>query len=78
MIKKEVTWDDLNEALADKTLNLDHEFVQYILHKPRRSLCIVYETVATSSDADLDSDALKEGIQSRSFYLKVNFNVIEI
>ena len=40
MIKKEVTWDDLNEALADKTLNLDHEFVQYILHKPRQSLCI--------------------------------------
>ena len=71
VIKKEVTWEDLNEALADKTLNLDHEFVQYILNKPRQTLCIVYETVTTSSDADLDSDAVKEGIQSHSFYLKV-------
>ena len=62
MIKREVGWGDLNEALADKTLNLEHEFVQYIIHKPRRSLCIVYETVATGSDADVDSDSLKEGI----------------
>lgn len=61
VIKREVGWGDLNEALADKTLNLEHEFVQYVIHKPRRSLCIVYETVATGSDADVDSDSLKEG-----------------
>ena len=72
MIKKEVRWEDLNEALDDKTLNLDHECVQYILHKPRRSLCVIYETVATYSDADLDSDSVQEGIhQSHSFHLRV-------
>ena len=61
VVKREVGWELLNEALADKTLNLDHEFVQYILHKPRRSLCIVYETVATGSDADVNSNSLEEG-----------------
>ena len=64
MIRREVGWGDLNEALADKTLNLDHEFVQYILSKKRRSLCIVYETVATVGNADVNSNSLEEGIES--------------
>ena len=63
VIKRELKWNVLNELLADNTLNVDHEFVQYILGKPRRSLCIVYETVSTGSDADVDSDAAEEGKQ---------------
>ena len=64
VIKRELKWDVLNELLADNTLNVDHEFVlQYILGKPRRSLCIVYETVSTASDAEVDSDADEEGKQ---------------
>lgn len=59
--KREVTWENLNKALADVTLNLDHEYVQYILSKRRRSLCIIYETVTTIGDSDLDSDSQKEG-----------------
>ncbi|XP_074627736.1 uncharacterized protein LOC141885759 [Acropora palmata] len=58
--KREVKWDVLNQLLADNTLNVDHEFVQTILGKPRRSLCIVYETVSTGRDADVDSDADQE------------------
>ena len=59
--KRELKWDVLNQLLADNTLNVDHEFVQAILGKPRRSLCIVYETVSTGSDADVDSDVDQEG-----------------
>ena len=59
--KREVKWDVLNQLLADNTLNVDHEFVQTILGKPRQSLCIVYETVSTGRDADVDSDADQEG-----------------
>lgn len=62
MIKRDIRWGDLNDALADKTLNLDHEYVQYILSKPRRSLCVVYETVATHGDCDLGSDSLEQGV----------------
>lgn len=61
VIKREVRWVELNEVLAELTLNLDHEFVQNILHKPRRSLCVVYETVLTSSEADVDSNSVEEG-----------------
>ena len=62
MIKREVLWGNLNEALADITLNLDHEYVQYILSKPRRSLCVIYETVATRGDSELDSDSCGQGV----------------
>lgn len=61
VIKREVRWVELNEVLAELTLNLDHEFVQNILDKPRRSLCVVYETVLTSSEADVDSNCVEEG-----------------
>ena len=62
MIKREIHWGNLNEALADITLNLDHEYVQYILSKPRRSLCVIYETVATHGDSELDSDSNGQGM----------------
>ena len=61
VIKREVKWKDLNELLKDKMLNLDHEFVQYILAKPRRCICIVYQTVVTESDTDVDSDSVRKG-----------------
>ena len=61
VIKREVQWGHLNDALADITLNLDHEYVQYILSKQRRSLCVIYETVATHGDSELDSDANGQG-----------------
>lgn len=62
VLKREVTWDNLKKVLADTTLNLDHEYVQYILAKQRRSLCVIYETVATKGDTDLDSDSKEEGL----------------
>ena len=62
VLKREVTWDNLKKVLADTTLNLDHEYVQYILAKQRRSICVVYETVATKGDTDLDSDSKEEGL----------------
>lgn len=62
VIKKQVHWGNLNDALADITLNLDHEYVQYILSKPRRSLCVIYETVATHGDSELDSDSSGQGV----------------
>ncbi|XP_068688511.1 uncharacterized protein [Montipora foliosa] len=61
VIKREVKWKDLNELLKDQMLNLDHEFVQYILAKPRRCICIVYQTVVTESDTDVDSDSVRKG-----------------
>ena len=61
VIKREVQWGHLNDALADITLNLDHEYVQYILSKQQRSLCVIYETVATHGDSELDSDANGQG-----------------
>lgn len=60
--KREVRWGNLNDALADMTLNLDHEYVQYILSKQRRSLCVIYETVATHGDTELDSDSSGQGV----------------
>ncbi|KAL9958297.1 hypothetical protein ACROYT_G035297 [Oculina patagonica] len=59
--KREVRWGNLNDALADITLNLDNEYVQYILSKPRRSLCVIYETVATRGETEFDSDSNKQG-----------------
>ena len=70
MIKREVLWGNLNEALADITLNLDHEYVQYILSKPRRSLCVIYETVATRGDSELDSDSCGQGVCVCHIYRK--------
>ena len=64
VVKKEVGWGELSQALVGKTLNLEHEFVQDIIDKPRRSLCVVYEVVTTGSDADVDSDSTKEGTDS--------------
>ena len=61
MIKREIQWSNLNDALADITLNLEHEYVQYILSKQRRSLCVIYETVATHGDTELDSDSNGQG-----------------
>ena len=61
MIKRELRWGNLNDALANITLNLDHEYVQYILSKPRSSLCVIYETVATHGDSELDSDSSEQG-----------------
>lgn len=66
VLKREVTWVNLKKALADTTLNLGHEYVQYIRTKQRRSLCIIYETVATQGDTDLDSDSREEGDASVS------------
>lgn len=60
--KREIRWSNLNDALADITLNLDHEYVQYILSKPRRSLCVIYETVSTHGDTELDSDSSGQGV----------------
>ena len=64
VIKKEVGWGELSQALVGKTLNLEHDFVQDIIDKPRRSLCIVYETVTTGSEVDVDSDSTREGTDS--------------
>ena len=60
--KREVRWGNLNDALADMTLNLDHEYVQYILSKQRRSLCVVYETVATHGATEFNSDCNEQGV----------------
>lgn len=61
VIKREIQWSNLNDALGDITLNLDHEYVQYILSKRRRSLCVIYETVSTHGDSELDSDRNGQG-----------------
>lgn len=71
VLKREVTWVHLKKALADTTLNLGHEYVQYIRTKQRRSLCIIYETVATQGDTDLDSDSREEGLTILCFILWV-------
>lgn len=60
--KREIRWGSLNDALADMTLNLDHEYVQYVLSNPRRSLCVIYQTVATHGDTEFDSDSSEKGI----------------
>ncbi|CAH3131846.1 unnamed protein product [Pocillopora meandrina] len=80
VLKREVTWDNLKKVLADTTLNLDHEYVQYILAKQRRSLCIIYETVATKGDTDLDSDSKEEGdagvsVGKPKFFIKLTGSI---
>lgn len=62
VIKREIQWSNLNDALGDINLNLDHEYVQYILSKRRRSLCVIYETVSTHGDSELDSDRNGQGL----------------
>lgn len=60
--KSEIRWQDLNDAFKDKTLNLDHEFVQAISKSKRRKLCIVSESLNTTKDTNIQSDLQVEGI----------------
>lgn len=60
--KREIRWGNLNDALENMTLNLDHEYVQYLLSNPRRSLCVIYQTVATHGETEVDSDSSGKGI----------------
>ena len=41
VVKREVGWEVLNEAVVDKTLNLDHEFVQYIISNSNLTIAIL-------------------------------------
>ena len=59
--KKEASWKTLNSLLSDTAVNLDLEFVQYVLSRKRKSLCVVYETVTTRGDLDLNADSQVEG-----------------
>ena len=59
--KSEIRWQDLNNALKDQTLNLDHEFVQAILNSKRRKLCIIHEILTTTKDTNIQSDLQVQG-----------------
>ncbi|KXJ08722.1 uncharacterized protein LOC110248344 [Exaiptasia diaphana] len=75
--KSEIRWQDLNDALKDQTLKLDHEFVQAILNCRRRSLCIVFETLNTTKDTNIQSDIQVEGdaVASTDIISKASVNI---
>ena len=62
VIKRDIKWQTLHDALAESEFNLDHVFVQKILDSKRSSLCIVYEVLTCRGDSELDSDCDVEGL----------------
>lgn len=60
--RNEVRWEDLHGALAGKTINLDHDFMQKIMGSKRRSLYLIYEMLCTvTDDTKLNKDTEVEG-----------------
>ena len=59
--KSEIRWQDLNDLLKDKKLNLKHEFVQAIQKSKRRNLCIVNEALTLTKETNIQSELNVEG-----------------